>query len=148
MPTGTEITITVSSGLPADAKEFTFNINVAPAQLGTSSDVRIVYSDATGQNIECCSQKISDWTTIPVKVILAPGKEAVVMVHRDNQFVDTFTRTYEQVQAGGSQGENVPGMAPPPPDPVTEEQPPVHNEGDNEHVNQGGNQNHEGNHDE
>ncbi len=150
---GAEVSITVSSGLPADARQFTFNINVSPAQAGGTSEVKVVYSDATGQNIECCKQTISDWTTIPVKVTLGPGKEAQVMVYRDGELADVFTRTYDQVQAGASQGESVPGMAPQEPEPPVEQpaEPQEPEQGAaTEHggANQGESHNSGGNHDE
>ncbi|SFI30009.1 serine/threonine protein kinase [Paenibacillus sp. UNC496MF] len=114
---GSAITLTVSSGLPDDALEYTFNIVISPAQAGKTSEIRIVYSDATGQNIEWGKRKIKDTETFPVKVVLDPNTEAQVQIYRDGQFTDTFSRTYGDVQSGAdAPPETVPGMDPPPAD--------------------------------
>ncbi|WP_219837724.1 Stk1 family PASTA domain-containing Ser/Thr kinase [Paenibacillus sp. R14(2021)] len=123
---GAAITLTVSSGLPEDALEYTFNIVISPAKAGKSSEIRIVYSDARGQNIEAVKRKIKDTQTFPVKVVLDPNTEAMVTIYRDNEFTDTFSKTYDEVKSGAeSTPETIPGDEEPPPDQpaLTEENP-------------------------
>lgn len=97
---GAKISIRVSSGPPADAKEHQFNINISPAEAGKTSEIRIEYSDARGENIEWDRRQITGTQTFPVTVIVAPDTEARVTVYRDNQFIDTKTITYEELMKG------------------------------------------------
>ncbi|MCQ6560347.1 Stk1 family PASTA domain-containing Ser/Thr kinase [Paenibacillus mendelii] len=130
---GAEVTLTVSGGLPDEAVEYTFNIVISPAQAGKTSEIRIRYSDATGENIELGKSKINDTRTFPVKVVLGPNTEARVEIYRDGELVDIFTRTYDEIKSGAeSPPETVPGMEPP----VDE---PVQTEPDNSSNNHGGN---------
>ena len=106
-----EITLTVSSGLPKDALEYTFNIVISPAEAGKSSEIRIVYSDARGENIEWGKRNIKDTQTFSVKTVLDQNTEAKVSIFRDGKFVDMFTKTYEDVRSGAeSTPETVPGL--------------------------------------
>jgi len=97
---GAKVSIRVSSGPPADAKEHQFNITISPAEAGKTSEIRIVYSDARGENIEWDKRQITSTQTFPVTVIVAPDTEARVTVYRDNQFIDTKTITYEELLQG------------------------------------------------
>ncbi|PWW06217.1 serine/threonine-protein kinase [Paenibacillus cellulosilyticus] len=96
---GAEVSITVSSGLPKDAIERTLNLLISPAQAGTTSEIKITYSDATGENKAWGTRKIKDTQRFSVKVIVAPNKDATVTVMRDNQLVDSFPVTYEDNSA-------------------------------------------------
>nr|WP_322348805.1 Stk1 family PASTA domain-containing Ser/Thr kinase [Paenibacillus albus] len=114
---GQAITLTVSSGLPQEALEYTFNIVISPAVAGKTSEIRITYTDARGENIEWGKRKIKDTQTFPVKVILSPNTEASVTIYRDKQFTDTFSKTYEDVKSGAEGApETVPGTETPPVD--------------------------------
>ncbi|BBH19650.1 serine/threonine protein kinase [Paenibacillus baekrokdamisoli] len=114
---GAEVTLTVSSGFPKDALEYTFNIMISPAVANKTSEIRIVYSDARGENIEWGKRKIKDVQTFSVKVVLDPNTEAKVSIIRDGQFVDTFAKNYEEVRSGAaSTPESVPGTDTPPAD--------------------------------
>ncbi|MGO4541014.1 Stk1 family PASTA domain-containing Ser/Thr kinase [Paenibacillus sp. 2TAB19] len=113
---GEKITITVSSGSPADAKEHKFNFIISPAEAGKTSQIRIMYSDARGEDLEWDKPRQIDSTrTFAVTVVVAPDTEARVTIIRDNQFVETMTITYDEV-AGGSTSSNVtiPGNEAPP----------------------------------
>ncbi|QHT61823.1 Stk1 family PASTA domain-containing Ser/Thr kinase [Paenibacillus lycopersici] len=113
---GAAITLTVSSGLPDDALTYTFNMVISPAQAGKTSEIRIVYSDATGENIEWGKRNIKDTQQFSVNVTLAPNTEAKVTIIRDKQPVDSFAKTYEDVKSGvDSTPETVPGLDTPPP---------------------------------
>lgn len=123
---GAKISIRVSSGPPADAKEHQFNINISPAEAGKTSEIRIVYSDARGENIEWDKRQITSTQTFPVTVIVAPDTEARVTVYRDNQFIDTRTITYDELMKGTNSstltipGEEVPATEAPAQAEVTE----------------------------
>lgn len=107
---GAKLSIRVSSGPPADAKEHQFNITISPAEAGKTSEIRIVYSDSRGENIEWDKRQITTTQTFPVTVLVAPDTEARVTVYRDNQFIDTKTITYEELlQGSNSSTLNIPG---------------------------------------
>jgi len=116
---GSEVTLTVSSGLlPEDAVRYTFNILISPAVAGRASQVRIEYSDASGEKIDWGTRRIEQTESFPVEVVLAPNTEAIVTVYRDGQFTDSFSVTYEEALAGGRGVQSVPGASP-----AQEEQP-------------------------
>jgi len=116
VPKGSKITITVSSGTPEDALQHTFNIMISPAVAGKTSEVKIVYSDARGENMEYGTRKIDSTRTFPVTVVLSPDTEARVTITRDNSFVDTLTITYDEIVAGkDTTNLTVPGKDEPPP---------------------------------
>jgi serine/threonine protein kinase/beta-lactam-binding protein with PASTA domain len=99
---GDKLSLLVSSGPPADAKEHKFNITISPAEAGKTSEVRIEYSDARGENIVSEKRKIKDMQTFTVTVLVAPDTEARVTVFRDNQFIDIKTITYNEIVNGTS----------------------------------------------
>ncbi|QJC52371.1 Stk1 family PASTA domain-containing Ser/Thr kinase [Paenibacillus albicereus] len=112
---GEQVSITVSSGLPRDALEYTFDLLISPARAGRASEIRIVYTDATGKDIEAHKRAIKDTRSFPVKVVLAPNTEAFVSVYRDGQLADTFSRTYDEAKSGADSGPTtVPGTEPSP----------------------------------
>ncbi|CAM3948141.1 Stk1 family PASTA domain-containing Ser/Thr kinase [Paenibacillus alkaliterrae] len=112
---GSKISISVSSGPPKDAKEHQFNIVISPAEAGKTSEIRIVYSDARGEDIEWDKRQITSTQTFPVTVVLAPDTEARVTVYRDNQFIDTKSISYEELAQGtDSSTLTIPGEEPPP----------------------------------
>ncbi|QJD83464.1 Stk1 family PASTA domain-containing Ser/Thr kinase [Cohnella herbarum] len=85
----TEITIYVSSGYPDDSREQKLSITVSPAVDGQSSKIRIVTSDATGDNIERGTHTISATTSIPISLILSPTKDGEIKIYRDDKLVQT-----------------------------------------------------------
>ncbi|EXX84732.1 serine/threonine protein kinase, partial [Paenibacillus darwinianus] len=108
---GSEVTVTVSSGLPDDALKYTFNILISPAVIGQSSEIRIEYSDARGEKIDWGKKTIKDTQSFPVEVVLGPNTEAVVTVYRDGKFTDSFPITYDEAKNGGAgNSAAVPGM--------------------------------------
>lgn len=121
---GSKIAIEVSTGLPSDAISYVFNIRISPAVAGTSSRVKIMYSDATGENIDAGTQTISSTVDIPVTVIMAPDTVARVSVYRDNDFMDIKEIRYEEAVSGAhSPGLEIPGQQPTPPPEETEVDP-------------------------
>jgi len=106
---GSEVTLTVSSGLPEDALRYTFNISISPAVAGRASEIRIEYSDATGEKIDWGTRRIEQTESFPVEVVLSPNTEAIVTIYRDGQFTDSFSVTYDEARAGGRGVQFVPG---------------------------------------
>lgn len=101
---GTEVTLWVSSGFPKDAKEVTWNVTVSPAEEGKESTIKIIYSDATGDNLDWGTpRKIKAMTTFQVKLVLAPGKDGQITVIRDGQFVDSTPVPYKDEPAEAPQ---------------------------------------------
>lgn len=100
VPKGSEVSISVSSGPPADTKTYQFNIKISPAIAGTSSEVRITYSDARGENLDGGTRTINHQETIPVTVMLAPDTVAIVSVERDKRFIDSKMISYDQIGSG------------------------------------------------
>lgn len=92
---GMEVTLWVSSGIPPEAKEVTWNMTESPAVDGQESTIRIVISDARGDNVEAGVYKIKAMTTIPVKLILMPDKDGKITVYRDGKFIESTPVPYE-----------------------------------------------------
>ncbi|QMV40255.1 Stk1 family PASTA domain-containing Ser/Thr kinase [Cohnella cholangitidis] len=99
----TEIMIWVSSGYPEDSREQKINVTVFPTVEGQTSKFRIVYSDATGDNIEGGTYKISSTTSIPITLILSPSKDGLVTIYRDGQVVQTEPVPYRVIPADTTQ---------------------------------------------
>ncbi|OBR64866.1 serine/threonine protein kinase [Paenibacillus oryzae] len=134
---GTNVKLKVSTGLPADAISYVFTVRISPAVSGKSSKVQILYSDATGENIDAGTQTISGTVDIPVTVIMAPDTVARVSVLRDGNFMDIKEIRYEDALSGNhSPGLEIPGQEPPPQteEPSQEEEQPAQAEvnGDND----------------
>ncbi len=112
---GTKITITVSSGPPDDTKKHQFNVMISPAEAGKTSTVKIMYSDATGEEMEWGTRQITETQTYTVTVLVAPDTEASITVIRDDQFIDRKAITYDEI-AQGTNATNltIPGAEPPP----------------------------------
>ncbi|MCC3373008.1 Stk1 family PASTA domain-containing Ser/Thr kinase [Cohnella sp. REN36] len=126
---GTEVQIWISSGFPADAKQKSVPVTVSPVE-GKSSTIKIVVTDALGDShVVWGPKKISATTTIPVKVVLSPGQQGLIMVFRDDQYFDSIPVPYE----------DAPVIVDPPssPDPTTTDDP---NAGTDNGTNQDGGQ--------
>ena len=105
---GTEIEIWISTGYPEDAKEEPLNVIVNPVEEGKESKIKIVYSDARGDNIELRERTISQTTQIPVTLVLAPGKDGHIIIYRDGQFQKEQWFPYADIPAGGTTVETEP----------------------------------------
>jgi eukaryotic-like serine/threonine-protein kinase len=97
----TEVAIWVSSGYPADSRQQTYDVTVAPAQEGQESTIVIRYSDARGDNIELAPRKITTTTQIPVTLVLSPDKGGQIMIYRDGEFLQSYPIPYQDIPAGG-----------------------------------------------
>jgi serine/threonine protein kinase len=99
---GTEIQIWISSGYPSDSREQKLSVTVSPAVEGKVSTIRIEYSDATGDNIDGGTKKISSTTSIPITLILSPNKDGKIRVYRDGQFLQEEPVPYLVIPADNS----------------------------------------------
>jgi len=89
-----EIILHVSDGLPDDAVETFRSVAVSPVEPGVKTTVRILVTDAFGANREWKTQEITETTHFTIPLVLTPNTSAVVTVHRNNLFYDSFTTTY------------------------------------------------------
>lgn len=94
------VTLFVSSGYAPEAVEYTFEVPVAPAAEGQMSKIRIVYTDARGENQEWGTQTVGKPQYLSVKLVLAPNKDGAVSVHRDGSFVETYPVSYIDAKQG------------------------------------------------
>jgi serine/threonine-protein kinase len=83
-----EVKIFVSSGYPNDTRVELVELVVSPATAGKTSDVKIVYSDARGDNIVWGTRTISQNTVFPVKIVMSPSKNGLIEIFRDQQMID------------------------------------------------------------
>jgi serine/threonine-protein kinase len=98
----TEVMIWVSSGYPADSREQKLSVTVSPAVEGQTSKIRIVYSDATGDNIEWGTKEITATTSIPITLILSPNKDGQISIYRDGQFLQKEPVPYQVIPASNT----------------------------------------------
>ncbi|MDI4646410.1 Stk1 family PASTA domain-containing Ser/Thr kinase [Cohnella hashimotonis] len=111
---GTEVTIWISSGYPADAKEKTWNVTVSPAVEGQTSTVKILLTDARGDS-EWGTKKIKTTQTFPIKLVVSPDKEGQITVYRDDQFLDRIRVPYADVEQTPDPTPTPPEETPTPP---------------------------------
>lgn len=97
---GEEVKLYISSGYPPEALNYVFSLPVSPAENGKQSTIRIVYTDARGENQEWDTRKISSTQVFNIELVLAPNKDGVVSVYRDGQFLDTYPVTYTDAKQG------------------------------------------------
>ncbi|MBP1999356.1 serine/threonine-protein kinase [Paenibacillus shirakamiensis] len=125
---GDEVILTISSGYPPEAISYTYNVPVSPEKDGKSSKIRIVYTDARGENLEWGTKTIKANQTMPIDLVLAPTKDGVVIVYRNGKFLDTYQVSYIDAKQGTvpDPNPNVPANTtpePPQPDPNKPEDP-------------------------
>ncbi|WP_375540936.1 Stk1 family PASTA domain-containing Ser/Thr kinase [Paenibacillus tyrfis] len=106
---GTEITLTVSSGLPPEAGQMTVPVQIKPSKEGQAGTAKVILSDATVENAEY--QKLTNVTkteTLEVKLVVSPDKNATIQIRGDNIQNDSMTITYKdyQDQKGGKTQSN------------------------------------------
>ena len=70
--TGEEITLFVSSGYPSDALEYNYSVPVSPSTEGQESKIRVVFTDALGENQEAVNKTITTSEMVPVKLRWLP----------------------------------------------------------------------------
>ncbi|XID95217.1 Stk1 family PASTA domain-containing Ser/Thr kinase [Paenibacillaceae bacterium WGS1546] len=116
-----EVEIWISSGYPVDAITKKYEVTISPAVEGQTSNVRIVFNDARGDDQEI-TKTISRTETILVELVLSPTKNGHITVYRDGQFQQSVPVPYMDIPAttppdpGPGEGEGN-GEDPPPEDP-------------------------------
>lgn len=97
---GAEVTLTFSSGYPKDAINYSFGVPVVPAQADKNSKIRIVFSDAKGDNQEWGTKTINTQQTLSVELVLAPNKDGLVTVYRDGEQIGVYPVSYIDAKQG------------------------------------------------
>lgn len=101
---GEKVTIFVSTGYPADAKEVIFTKVISPAEKGKESTIEIIYSDARGENISWgAPRKITEAQTFEVQLVLEPDMDGSITFKRDGKLIDIDTVPYSG-KTGSSSG--------------------------------------------
>lgn len=130
VPAGSsDIKLIISSGMPEDAGPMTVSVPIKPTAEGKATTIKIVLSDATGDNIEFKTlTNVTKATTTEVKLVVAPGKDAVIRIMQDKTVDDVITVTYQDYEAqkngkpfnpvpAGHGGAQAPGGSSPSPTP-------------------------------
>ncbi|MEF2964543.1 Stk1 family PASTA domain-containing Ser/Thr kinase [Paenibacillus sp. M1] len=94
------VTLTVSSGYPAEALEYTYEVPVAPAVDGQKSKIQIIYGDARGENRDWGTKTIGKPQYLSVDLILAPGNDGYVSIIRDGVPLETYGVSYIDAKQG------------------------------------------------
>lgn len=99
---GEKINITVSTGYPPEALEYTFNVPVTPSSKGKKTKIRIIYADARkdGENQEWGTRTIAKNQMLSVNLLLAPNKDGSISVYQDGDFIATYTIKYADAKNG------------------------------------------------
>lgn len=97
---GDEVILTISSGYPPEAINYTFQVPVAPAEGSKKSKIRIIYDDASGDNQEWGTKGIGKPQYLSIDLILAPNKNGVVKVERDGVLIETYPISYFDAKQG------------------------------------------------
>ncbi|MHA6532489.1 Stk1 family PASTA domain-containing Ser/Thr kinase [Paenibacillus sp. BAC0078] len=99
---GEKINITVSTGYPPEALEYTFNVPVTPSSKGKKTKIRIIYADARkdGENQEWGTRTIAKSQMLSVNLLLAPNKDGSISVYQDGEFIATYTIKYADAKNG------------------------------------------------
>ncbi|OKP96894.1 Stk1 family PASTA domain-containing Ser/Thr kinase [Paenibacillus sp. P46E] len=99
---GEKINITVSTGYPPEALEYTFKVPVAPSVEGKKTKIRIIYADARkdGENQEWGTRTIAKSQNLSVNLLLAPNKDGSISVYQDGDFIATYTIKYSDAKNG------------------------------------------------
>ncbi|AFC31954.1 serine/threonine protein kinase with PASTA sensor [Paenibacillus mucilaginosus 3016] len=102
---GTEISLTVSSGLPKEAGQMAVNVPVRPAKEGAVSTVKIILTDASRESVEYQTLTgVDKLQTFQVNVVVSPEQNASIQIKADNTVIDVITVTYEDFKNHGKSG--------------------------------------------
>ncbi|WP_410768182.1 Stk1 family PASTA domain-containing Ser/Thr kinase [Fontibacillus sp. BL9] len=94
------VRLTVSSGYPPEALQFTYEIPVTPAVEGEKSKIQLTYGDARGENLDWGTKTIGKPQYLSVDLILAPNKNGYVSVLRDGVLIETYPVSYIDAKQG------------------------------------------------
>ncbi|WP_082420519.1 Stk1 family PASTA domain-containing Ser/Thr kinase [Paenibacillus sp. A3] len=93
---GTEITLTVSSGLPPEAGQMTVPVKIKPAKEGQAGTAKVILSDASAENSEYQTlTNVTKVETLEVQLVVAPDKDATIQIRGEGVQNDTITKTYK-----------------------------------------------------
>ncbi|WP_151734749.1 Stk1 family PASTA domain-containing Ser/Thr kinase [Paenibacillus tengchongensis] len=120
---GEKFTITLSTGYPPEALNYTFRVPVIPTSEGTKTDIRIVYSDASkdGEKQEWGTRAIAKSQYLPVDLILAPNKDGAITVYVNGDYVEAYEVRYSDAKNGTVDEPQLPVTETPPPTPAPEQ---------------------------
>ncbi|MNE34888.1 Serine/threonine-protein kinase PrkC [compost metagenome] len=141
---GDKISVSLSTGYPPEALNYTFNVPVAPSSEGKKTKIRIVYSDArnNGEPQEWGTRTIAKTQVLSVNLVLAPNKDGAVSIYQDGEYIEAFEVRYSDAKNGTVQQPEPPATQTPeptvaptqaPPEPTIEPEilPPDSGEGEN-----------------
>ncbi|CAM4452737.1 Stk1 family PASTA domain-containing Ser/Thr kinase [Paenibacillus typhae] len=141
---GDKISVSVSTGYPPEALNYTFNVPVAPSSEGKKTKIRIVFSDARndGEPQEWGTRTIAKSQVLSVNLVLAPNKDGAVSIYQDGEYIEAFEVRYSDAKNGTVQQPEPPATQTPeptvaptqaPPEPTIEPEilPPDSGEGEN-----------------
>ncbi len=94
------VRLTVSSGYPPEALEYTFEVPVGPAVDGQKSKIQIMYGDARGENRDWGTKTVGKPQYLSVDLILSPNMNGYVSVMRDGVLLDTYPVSYIDAKQG------------------------------------------------
>ncbi|MFY0544479.1 Stk1 family PASTA domain-containing Ser/Thr kinase [Brevibacillus sp. H7] len=97
VPVGTAIPLTISNGqYPSDAKVGTAPIYVEMLP-GETAEVKILVTDARGDNQLVFQETISESKEFDVPLVLSPERNATIQVRKHNQPIQTITIQYSSL---------------------------------------------------
>ncbi|WP_286884346.1 Stk1 family PASTA domain-containing Ser/Thr kinase [Aneurinibacillus sp. UBA3580] len=94
---GTWVRITVSEGLPEEARRVKETVDVY-LNPGEKANIEIKVTDATAQNKTVDSYTIKQSTQFQVPVVLSPSQDAIIQVYRDGQLYQEKQVKYSDFQ--------------------------------------------------
>ncbi|WP_054940245.1 Stk1 family PASTA domain-containing Ser/Thr kinase [Paenibacillus ihuae] len=114
---GDKISISLSTGFPPEALNYTFNVPVAPSSDGKKTKIRIVYSDARndGEPQEWGTRTIAKTQVLSVNLVLAPNKDGAVSVYQDGEYIEAYEIRYSDAKNGTVQQPEPPATQTPEP---------------------------------
>ncbi|WP_310832883.1 Stk1 family PASTA domain-containing Ser/Thr kinase [Paenibacillus pedocola] len=114
---GDKISISLSTGFPPEALNYTFNVPVAPSSDGKKTKIRIVYSDARndGEPQEWGTRTIAKTQVLSVNLVLAPNKDGAVSIYQDGEYIEAYEIRYSDAKNGTVQQPEPPATQTPEP---------------------------------
>lgn len=104
-PPGEDIMIYISEGLPDEAAETIYTVEIAPSTPGTESHIRILVTDAMGDRAEAVNTTITSFQALRFPVVTSPTKNAVIEIFENDTKINQITWTHNNaLQSGGSAG--------------------------------------------
>jgi serine/threonine-protein kinase len=96
---GEEVVLYISTGMPADARQADFPIELRPRKSGENSVFEIRVSDARGENLEWGTRETSTPIIVTVPIVVSPTKSAAITVWENNSVYNHYTISYQDAVA-------------------------------------------------